>query len=363
MLKNFIVTSVPVSPKTSRIGILTWPYLIELISKSLKIEPVFSVNAFHSFLENDEKTIKDYFKFLIDNGVDINKKRIYIDKEHLAEIKKLIKEMFNRKLIKIEEKVVYRCLCGKIDVLNLKDNFQNENVKLYHIKNGKAYCNFCNEECTACTQKVLTLQVDFSKCQKVQIVPQLYESYFNDLYKKFDNQSFMISKNRETGIKVNLDGQNFNIDIDFSWMLFTSLLPNKNKIIIAGNRHIFKMLKIHYVNSILEQKPIIFLATSYNMKDNDFDETKAFFEIDDINYKKLFLLYHQSWNNHTNSRLWNKSIYNYLKKLSSSERKKLYDAIKNANTKNAENMQEKLSSLVKNINLAKNNKQIKKIEE
>ena len=361
MQNDFLVTSVPVTPKTSRIGVLTWPYLIELISKALKIEPVFSINAFHSYLESGDAEIKKYLDFLQGNGV--NADDVYIDKNHLPEIQKLVQYMFSQNLIKIENKIIYRCSCGRVDVLNLENDIQYDTAKLYSIKDKMAYCNFCNTECKPYSEKVLVMPVDISKCQEVQIVPNLYESYFNNLYKKFSNQSFLISKNRETGIKVNLDGQDFNIDVDFSWMLFTALLPDKNKIIIAGNRHILKMMKIHYVNSILKQKPVIFLATSYNMKNLDFDETKAFFEIEDANYKKLFLLYHQSWNNHTNSRIWDKSIYKFLKKQTVEKRERLYSAIMNTDIKITKNMQEKMLLLVKNINLSKNYKQIQNIKE
>ena len=355
--KDYLITAFPSTPKTERIGILTWPYLINLIGQALNVETVYAVNVFNSFKNHSKETVEQYLEFLKQNGVDLNE--IYFDCEHLDKIKEIITKMYQTDLIKKEKQTIYKCDCGKVEGIITELNLQNQNAKLYSIVNGKPVCNFCHSECQAFEKEVLVVPIDAEKKQEINIVPNCFKAHFQDLYEKFNNQCFVISKSRETGIEVCLDGENFNIDVDFTWMLFSSLLPDKNKIIIAGNKHIFKMLKAHYVNSVLQQKPIIFLATSYNAKNPDFDETKAFYEISDNYYKKLFLLYHQRWNNHSQPRLWDKSIYKFLKNLSETDRKNMYEAIINTETSNACSMEEKLDLLVKNINMSKNNKERK----
>ena len=273
--KDYLVTSFPSTPKTERIGILTWPYLVQLIGKAFNIEHIYSINLINSFMSPSKEKVQEYIDFLTQNGIELD--NIFFDYEHLDKMKNIIENMYYSKLIKKEKLTIYKCDCGKVDGIITELNFQNKNAKLYSTNNGKPICNFCNTECKPYEKKVLVLPINTRNIQEINIVPAYLKQYFIDIYKKFDNQKFVISKIRETGVKVCLDGEYFNIDVDFTWMLFSSLLPNKNKIIIAGNRHIFKMLKAHYVNSILQQKPITFLASSYNVKNPNFDETKAFF--------------------------------------------------------------------------------------
>jgi len=142
--------------------------------------------------------------------------------------------------------------------------------------------------------------------------------------KQFRGTDILISKNRNTGYSLILNGEKFYIDIDFLWNNFFSLFQQDNQILLASNHQLLLMYLMNYFSKIVSNKKLTFVANPYVLNRSE-DLTYDYFDHKNEYYKKLFILYNLKWRKKTC--YWSSSISDYLNTTSDTKLLNLYKSI------------------------------------
>ena len=356
MNKNILVTTLPIKPqKKINIGMCIAPFLMDLVSSNLECSSVFSVNLLHSydFKEND---LEKYINKVKSLGLRYDD--IFIDKEWAEKLLFLIKQMIKENKIIEKKGSVIRCSCGKVDIIkNGIRDFDNAG-DIYYKKDGKLICKCCNSECKEYYEDGLYLHLDEKVDDHLQIFPPFLANSTNHFSKQYKGIDYLISKKRNTGYAIKYNDKIYNIDVDFLWMNYVSLFKQDKQILIASNHQLFEMYLLNYINKIVSNKDLYFIATPY-IKNPTLLNLDDEFSNKDYVYPILCLIYTLKWK--TNDVSWDKSIFKGIDRLSEREQLHLYKHIySNLKEINDNELIDSINSIFNNkINFQRNLKLVK----
>ncbi len=317
MNNDFLVATLPIKPqKNTNVGMMVAPTIMEHIGNIFNIDKCMSVNLLHTYANKDEE-LNNYKMYIENAGINYN--FLFKDEEYTQQLLNIIKKMIESGIISVQKEHIVYCDCGKVDMLK---DATNNNGKLYHMENGKIICNCCNNLCHEQEADVLTLKIN--EHESASISPAFLQKDIQDIESQFIGKKVLISKKRNTGFKLQIDNNSFNIDIDFIWSNYFKLLNYQNEIFIASNHQLYNMFFINYLSKVSSDKNLHFIATPYI--DGNLNDIKAEYEARKLKeYKLLLLLYNLKWKN-KNSK-WSTSNYNYLANISDTKIKNLYEAL------------------------------------
>lgn len=359
MKDDILVSTMPIKPqKSTNIGMLIAPMLVNLLSDIYDSERIISMNSLNSYLNKDNEL--EVYKNDIDKN-NIKYDRIFIDKNNVYDILNIIEKLYKDGFLSIKNKEKVVCDCGKVDML--KDAL-SYNSKLFHCDNlGNIICNSCSGKCNIYSEKELCLELKQDIDDTVSIAPLYLKKEMKAFSKQFKGCDILISKNRNTGYSLMLDGIKFNIDVDFLWNNYFKMFEQDNQILIASNHQLLLMYLMNYLAKITSNKNLTFVANPYVLN-KDEDISSKFYEIDNEFYKKLFILYNLKWRQKTC--YWSSSIYDYLSKASSTKLLNLYKSIiissKDLINYKKLSLEEQIDKiLIDNTNMQENIKLMKKL--
>ena len=129
---------------------------------------------------------------------------------------------------------------------------------------------------------------------------------------------------------------------------------------IASNHQMYQMYLLNYLNKILGEKTIHFIATPYMNNSLLTDPLIEFERNMDEFYKKLFILYNLKWKNKNCD--WSTSVIKYLNTINADKRRNLYNIIvANKNFFNTGNINQQMEEIFfKKINMQSNIKNCQK---
>lgn len=318
---NKIVMTMPIKPqKKTNIGMYIAPTLMNVLSDILLCDSVMAVNLLSSY-EDKESELSIFLKDLHRQGIKYS--QLFIDIEHVNEILAIIEKLIYDGYIKKTLKEVYRCDCGKVDIL--KQGMNAHINKLYYDKNNSYYCSSCNTECKSYIEEVLVLELSTTVDDTLLIVPTFLKKDATHLSKTFKGSELLVSKQRDTGYQITLDNKTFNIDVDFIWTNYFRLFNREKTIMLASNHQTYQMYLLNYLNNIIGGKEICFVANPYMDQSSELDPLIEYEKTMGEIYKKLFILYNLKWKRKNCE--WSKSVINYLDKTSTTRRNNLYKVI------------------------------------
>lgn len=320
--ENTVIATMPIKPQEyTNLGMYIAPTLMDVIGEKLQCRKVFAMNLLNAY-KNKESCKSIYESDILKNGITFDD--LFVDSLVTDELLAIIYEMIERQIVVAENKEVIRCSCGKVDMLY--DSTNNESLgKLYKKENENFVCTVCGTECKVYKQDVLLLELNENVDDSVKIVPNFLSKDINHLSKIFRGSKFLVSKNRETGYKINYKGKDYNIDIDFLWLNYFKLFPEENQILIASNHQVYQMYIMNYINKISSDKNLNFIANPYVRVLNDYYPLEQYEQRSNSIYKKLLILYSLKWRKKES--FWDYSTINYLSNISDTRKKNLYEAI------------------------------------
>lgn len=317
-----VVMTMPIKPqKKTNIGMLIAPTIMNTLSEMFLCKGVMATNLLNTY-KNKESDLQIYINDLKKEGIKYD--QLFVDKDNSDKILEVIANLIYGGYVTKERETIYRCPCGKVDILN--HGISNIGLgKLYFEKEGNYFCNECKSICTPSLEEVLVLNLPNTIDDSLLIVPTFLKNDANHLSKTFKGSKLLISKLRETGYQLNVDGKNFNIDIDFMWMNYFQLFGEKQKIMLASNHQTLQMYLLNYLNRISRNDEICFIANPYMNNCAKFDPLQELDKTSDEFYKKLFILYNLKWKKKNCD--WSKSVIDYLSTISNTRRQNLYKTI------------------------------------
>lgn len=354
-MNDLMITTMPIKPYDKiNIGLMISPTLCDVLGSILNCKKVLSFNLLHSF-DDRQKNLKNY----IDNieNFEIKYDEIMKDIEIVDQCLNKIEELYSKGVINIKKDKVLRCDCGRIEISKNSLN-SNRNGDLYHWENDKIICNCCAKECKEYLQKGLYLSIKDKLCKNISIIPSFCANETKNLTNKFLYQDILISKNRQNKYYLNIDNQKYNIDIDMIWMMFNQLEESENQILIASNHQLYEMFISNYVNNVLNNKRVHYIATPYLTNNENINFSEKIFSKNSSSYKKLSIIYNLKWKYKTSN--WNNGILEILNKLSDDKLNELYDEIIHLPYDTKLSVDCIISNLLKNINLTKNIKVLRR---
>lgn len=317
MKTDYIVTNLPIKPlEKASIGRITAALIGEFVSKKIDCNYTLSLNTLNSY-EDKSQYVDTYLNSIQDIGIHYDYS--YVDSEHINKYLEIIEELMFKGIIVKKNKPVLRCECGKVDII--KDGIRSYNgASLYEIVGENYVCKECGGICKEYNEEGLFFKFDIETSDEMKLFPSYLKKNILQFSEQIKGQELLISKQRQTGCTIG----KFNIDVDFLWMLYVNSFSEKNIIMVACNREIFKMYLLNYINKHINDKNLMFIAHPFINKPNNMDLKGLMARYDEL-YRKLSILYTIKW--HNKECLYSLDIINQISKLGGEKRKILYDAI------------------------------------
>lgn len=317
-----IVMTMPIKPqKNTNIGMFIAPAIMNTLSEMFECKGIMATNLLNTY-KNKDDDLQIYIDDLEKQGIKYTE--LFVDKYNSDKILEVITRLVYDGYVTKERETIYRCQCGKVDILN--HGISNVGLgKLYFENEGNYYCSECKSLCIPSIEEVLVLNLPNNIDDSLLIVPTFLKNDANHLSKTFKGSKLLVSKLRETGYQLNIDGKVFNIDIDFIWMNYFQLFSEKQKIMLASNHQTLQMYLLNYLNRISRNDEICFVANPYMNNCTEFDPSQELNKTSDEFYKKLFILYNLKWRKKNCD--WSKSVIDYLSTISNTRRQNLYKTI------------------------------------
>jgi len=330
-----LVLTMPISPYSKfSIGKMSTPILADALAKKLGGEFCLAVNLLDSYNNremNQYRSLLEMYKIMPNS--------YWIDNKNMEPLLEKIYLLIKKGYIYRTNKEILYCECKRVEIC--KDNIKSINMvdSCFEKREGKYYCKSCKKECLTETKE--TLVFDPKKIVDKKI--QFYPNFINKDIKTFDEtvgkNEIVISRLRNTGIKLKNDTKEFNIDIDFLWEVYLALFPQKEKIILCSNHQLFQLYMVLMLeNCFNDEVNTIGIATPYiNVTMNDLEEKLE----GRIISLKLFTLFNLKWGKKEN--LIDIGLINYLNSMNVNKKQQLYDIVMQ------ENISESLENDIKEI--------------
>lgn len=187
--------------------------------------------------------------------------------------------------------------------------------------NNKYYCKCCKKECNLVNNRVMVF--NSNKVNKTNML--FYPIFINNDKATFDNtvgvNDIIISRNRNTGIIIEMNNNKYNLDIDFLWEIYLSLFKEKEKIVMCCNRQLYQLYMVGMLEKCFrDNSDTICLATPYLEYSNKQDEL--------LNRKmslKIYSLLVLKWAKKDN--IFDESLLKYINSMNVEKKQLLYDIL------------------------------------
>lgn len=316
-MSDRLIITLPVNPYDKMsVGRMTTPILGESLGKSMNSRFIMSVNVLSSY----EKRAFDGFYELM-KKYNINPDGYWIDKEHIDELINKIYYLIEKGYISEKESEILRCDCGKVEVNKSNLNTMNMSDSLIEKVDDEYYCKSCKSKCNTSIERVLTFNSRL--VDKSNMI--FYPNFINKDKATFDNtvgnNDIVISRNRDTGIIIDYNNHNYNIDIDFLWEIYLSLFDAEEKIVMCCNRQLYQLYMVGMLEKCFNNtNKTVCLATPYLKKSAKEEELQ-----NRILSLKMFSLLVMKWAKKDNT--FEYSLLKYLNKMNVEKKQRLYNTI------------------------------------
>lgn len=316
-MNDKLIITLPVAPYSPlSVGKMTTPILGESLAKTMNAKFVMSLNLLSTYQKRDSEGFYNLMK-----NYNINPDYYWCDSEHINELIEKVYSLIKMGYIKEKEKKIILCDCGKVEIDS--DNIETINMDdtLIEIVNGKYYCKSCKKECHTIVKKALVF--DSRMVDKSNLV--FYPEFMNKERVTFDDtvgsHDVIISRKRDTGIVIEINNNQYNIDIDFIWEIFLSLFNESEKIVMCGNRQLFQLYMVGMLEKCFNRESkTVCLATPYLEK----SDKQILLENRKLSLK-VFTLLSLKWAKKSNT--FDETLLKYINSMNVQKKQMLYDIL------------------------------------
>lgn len=320
-MNNTVVTTLPLKPReTLKDFHYIVPVLVEQTGKLLNCKTNLMINNIGHYENLDVEKFKQNL-----NKRDLHFDSVKIDKEHLDFLVGCIKKLIEENKIVEKTVQVYQCECGTVNIL--KEGVRDfDKGDLYTFDDdGNMVCSLCKTKAKLYETKLLVIE-NIEQYFNANVCPLYMQKMMQDFVKQRSSY-LLLSKKRETGVKLEHNGQTYNLDIDFVWANFPQLFEEQNVIIFTASDLLYESFIVNLMNNLHNNKNVIIvhqakISSSNKQFENEFDK---------LNNEQFKLNIAFNSNLKTYTTKWNEVIFNYLLNSNETDIKKLmqYPGYKN----------------------------------
>lgn len=345
-----IVITMPISPyQTYSVGKMSSPILATSLAKKMNAECILSVNLFDSYKMRELLPYQNLLK-----AYQIDPSYYWIDKDNLQELLSSIYYLIEKGYVKEEEKEILHCDCKKVEIGTTNIKTINMVDSCFICLDDEYYCKSCKSRCIVTKEKVLVFNPNLIDKNSLVFYPEFINKDIKTFHNTVGTNDIIISRKRETGVKIVYNNSLYNIDIDFLWQVYLSLFKEEEKIVLCSNHQLYQL----YMTLMLEKcfnasSNTIGLATPYINVDR-LDEIKLENRLISL---KLFTLFNFKWKNKEN--IVDRGLINYLNSMNVSKKQELYNIVMQENV--CDNLMGNLKEiLISDFNFQNANKVLKR---
>lgn len=316
-MNDRLIITLPVAPYSEMsVGKMSTPILGESLAKSMNCRFIMSVNVLSTY---QNRECEGFFKLM--REYDINPDLYWVDKDHIYVLINKIYYLINNGFIEEKEKKILICDCGRVEINEDNLGTINYNDSLIEIIDNKYYCRYCHHECSVDNRLVLVFnssKVDISNMR-------FYPNFINKDKLTFDNtisiNDIIISRKRNTGIIIEINNNQYNLDIDFLWEIYLSLFDNKDKIVMCCNRQLYQLYMVGMLDKCFNSDTnTVCLATPYLEYSSRQDEL-----LDRKLSLKIYSLLVLKWAKKDN--VFDESLLKYINSMNVDKKQLLYEIL------------------------------------
>lgn len=290
------------------LGLTVTPLVSNVLSKNLNATNVLGINTLDTYKIGRDRYIPKYLEVL--NELEIVPDVIWNDRREMERIISVFERLRQNGLLKKSKELVLECECGKVEIL--KDSPMRENAKLYKKQEDCFLCKECGK-LREIEKDVLIMQ--FPNTIKRPFIPmEVNQKEVNELFNRIQGMKYLVSRDRNTGVYFD----EFNIDVDFSFLNFLNTMNFKENIIVGSNHVNWHMCMAIALKQCLDQdSKNILVSTAYI-----YDKNQLLPEITKVleknaKLKKAFLIGNLTWNKTCTN--WSKDTLKTLEKSNDKE--------------------------------------------
>lgn len=302
-------------------GKFVTPIVCETLSNIFDCNYYHCINILDSF--NDRSTkIDNYITSLNNNNIRYD--GLWYDSDNISKLLNNIETLIKNNYIFELKSIVYRCECGIVEIEKNKINTCNPNNLKFNYDNGNLVCKYCGKICNEYEEKLLVFVPRNVTLKDISVLPRYLNKDIKTYEKTVLNSYTTISRNRNTGVSINYNGNKYNIDIDFLWGTYLNTFSEQEKIVVSGNKMIYQLFLVSVLEKCLSpQNDTILIGTPYITNIKNILENPDFIQNEQL--RKLFIIFNMRWAK--KQLLYDESILKYLKTMEREKRNHLYDII------------------------------------
>ncbi|MCF0135055.1 MAG: hypothetical protein HUJ69_01365 [Lachnospiraceae bacterium] len=250
---QYVVFSLPFQPRDSIGNPFYYMTAIaaEYLADFLHTEYKLGINTMHSYKTYAPETIASFAEMF-----SWIRHSLYVDSDFASQLSSVVYELLCREKIKVRESSLLTCTCGRVEIdETIRDVWGKGQIIDDH---GEMKCSCCGSVLYRRTEISLFWKVDeVEMCS----FPTYVDKDCNHFRSAYKDAWMRISRIHSTGICVIVNGQIFNLDIDFVWKCIP-LLASEKPIVVASSKHIFEMYCIAVLGKQLG-KDVYFVSVPY----------------------------------------------------------------------------------------------------
>lgn len=352
-MNDRLIITLPIAPYSSMsVGRMTTPILGESLSKSMNGKFVMSINLLSTYQNRESEGFYNLMK-----RYNINPDYYWCDRDHINELIRKVYYLINKGYITEKEKEIIFCNCGKVEIEKENIKTINLNDSLIEIFNDKYYCKSCKKECNCAIKKVMVF--NSRMVDKSNMI--FYPDFINRDKITFDNtvgsNDIIISRKRNTDIIIEMNNNQYNLDIDFLWEIYLSLFKQSEKIVMCCNRQLFQLYMVGMLDKCFNPSSnTVCLATPYlenSIKQNELENRELSL--------KIFSLLVLKWAKKDN--IFDESLLKFINSMNVKKKQMLYDILLEEIDINNNTKEDLRTVLTKKYNFQKVNSELKRRRE
>ena len=206
------------------------------------------LHSFKSYSDNECEAFIRKFDF-------IERKSLYLDVDYIDRVKSIIVELYNAGEIQVKKELIAVCDCGRVEIAKTEiDRFHGikRDMQLVQQKGDDLFCRVCQQKLSFEQKNSLYLRIREEELnEKMLIHPDYLNLDMNHFRKSLHNGFLRISRERNTGVELLIDGIKFNLDIDMLWKFIPFCIDSSKVVVVSSVKHMFSL--INYLSKILKK--------------------------------------------------------------------------------------------------------------